>query len=830
MKYDFDIEGMTCAACSARVEKAVSALEKINKCSVNLLTNQMTAEGDIDYKEIIEAVKKAGYGASLRGDKKSESPKETNEFSLLKSRLLSSLVFLFAIMYVSMGHSMLGAPLPVFLASNPVSLGIIQLMLSGIVIFINRSFFIRGTKAVLNKSPNMDTLVAMGSGVSFVYSVVILFLMSEAQMSGNTALCHKYLHGLYFEPAAMIVTLITVGKMLESYSKGKSTNAIKSLMKLLPKKATVVRGEKEVTIDAKDLIEGDVFIVRPGESIPTDGIVIEGKSSVDESMLTGESIPVDKTTGQNVIGATINKFGFMKCRATKIGSDTDLSKIIKLVTDASASKAPIAKIADKVSGIFVPAVVLISVITAIVWALLGEDTGFVLARSISVLVISCPCALGLATPVAVMVGSGVGAKSGILFKNAEALEQTGKVKVCVFDKTGTLTEGKPSVCDVIAFDPFDRDTLLKYAYSLEAKSEHPLAGAIVDYCKDAEAIEGENFKIHPGNGLEAQIDGKLVCGGNYEFISKCALVSEEIKKKADALSKDGKTTLYFSCEDMLVGIIAVSDVLKPESKDAISKLKKMGIRTVMLTGDNELCAKAIAKECKVDDVISGVKPDEKANYIRELCRTQRVCMVGDGINDAPALTYATVGIAIGKGTDIAIESADVVLSGNSLLGVVSSLELSRKVMRNIKQNLFWAFIYNVIGIPLAAGVWIPLTGWELNPMFGALCMSLSSFCVVSNSLRLFKVKLTFNKKSAEDAEKINYKIKKENFKMEKTVKIEGMMCPHCEARVKEALLKLDGVESVVASHETNSAILSLSKDVSDMLIKETIEQQGYKVV
>ncbi|MBQ4630406.1 MAG: heavy metal translocating P-type ATPase [Clostridia bacterium] len=838
MKYKFDITGMSCAACSARIEKAVSSLESVKSCSVNLLTNSMTVDTQTDASSIIMAVEKAGYGALLSGQKSQNTANDENrEFTLLKNRLISSVIFLIVLMYISMGHMMFGLPAPLFIARNPVNGAIVQLVLAGIILFINRKFFVSGFKGLINKAPNMDTLVAIGSGASFVYSIAALFLMSEAQRNGDVHLVHSYAHELYFEASAMILTLITVGKMLEAYSKGKTTNAIKELMALTPKKATLIRDGAETVIDADELKPGDIVLVRPGESIPADGVIVEGESSVDESMLTGESIPVDKSIGDVVSGATINRFGFIKCRITAVGDETSLAKIIKLVADASAMKAPIAKIADKVSGVFVPVVIVVAVITGIVWALLGKDFGFCLARAISVLVISCPCALGLATPVSVMVGSGAGAKHGILFKSARALEQIGKIKVCMFDKTGTMTSGKPSVTDVVVAEGESEKELLTVACSLEKKSEHPLAHAIIEYCKQKSIFGDEvtGFEVHPGNGLSAKIDGKIYYGGNYGFISNFISISSDAKSVADKMASMGKTPLYFCSADRFLGLIFAADTLKADTSQSIEEIRNMGIKTVMLTGDNEVTAKAIADLSGVDEVIAGVTPDQKETHVKKYAGDGFVCMVGDGINDAPALTTATVGIALGAGTDVAIESADVVLSQSSLSGVVSAIKLGKKTLSNIKQNLFWAFIYNIIGIPLASGVWIGLTGWEMNPMFGAAAMSLSSFCVVSNALRLSRVKITKKNPTValhgecKENCPINNNNEKENNVMKKEVKIEGMMCPHCEARVKQVLGELDGVESVEASHETKLATLTLSKDVSDELIKSTIEAQGYSL-
>ena len=801
----YTITGMSCAACSAKVEKVVSKVSGVENCSVNLLTNTMTVDGNASESDIISAVVHAGYGAYKKGEKATSDNNKNDDFAKLKSRLITSLVFLIILMYVSMGHAMWGFPLPAFFEGNHIAVGILQLVLSGIILVINQKFFINGFKGLLNKSPNMDTLVALGSGVSFIYSIAILFLMTKG--------ISHLLHELYFESAAMILVLITVGKMLESYSKGKTTNAINSLMKLAPETAVIDDDGKEKIISVKDLKIGDIFIVRPGESIPADGEIVEGLSAIDESMLTGESIPVDKTVGSTVSAATVNQSGFIKVKTTSVGNDTFLAQIIKLVTDASASKAPIAKIADKVSGIFVPIVLGISAITFIVWLILGENFGFALTRAISVLVISCPCALGLATPVAIMVGSGVGAKNGILFKTASSLEHTSKITKVVFDKTGTITKGKPEVTDIIPNECTEEE-LLSIAYSLEKKSEHPLSYAVVKYAesKNAEFFETEDFSVVAGNGVAGKISKIPVCGGNADFIRMFTGIPEKLLSDAEILAQNGKTPMFFSLGDKCIGIIAVADTIKEDSVDAIAKLHSMGIKTVMLTGDNEMTAKSIAKEVGIDEVVAKVLPDGKALEIKNLQANDKVMMVGDGINDSPALTQADIGVAIGTGTDIAINSADIVLMSSSLTNIPNAIYLSRKVLKNIKENLFWAFIYNIIGIPLAAGTLMGL-GLELSPMFGAAAMSLSSFCVVSNALRLNFVK--FNKK--------------ENKTMKRTLTIEGMMCPHCEANVKKGLEALDGVVCVTPDHKSKTAIVELSKEVPCEVLKKTVEDLGYTV-
>jgi Cu2+-exporting ATPase len=829
----FDITGMSCAACSARVEKAVSSVDGVSSCAVSLLTNSMGVEGSASNDEIIKAVEKAGYGASLKGKEKSEkksdflSDKETPK---IRRRLIASIVFLLPLMYVSMGHMMFGFPLPAFLEGNHIAMGLCQMILAAIVMVINQRFFISGFKGLIHRAPNMDTLVALGSGASFVYSVYSLFVMSSAQLKGDTQLVLSCMDNFYFESAAMILTLITVGKLLEAYSKGKTTNALKGLMGLSPKTATVIRNGEEFVIGVDELAVGDVFIVKAGESVPIDGVVIEGEGSLDESVLTGESIPVDKAEGANVFGGTINLSGFIKCKATRVGENTTLSQIIKMVSDAAATKAPIAKLADKVSGIFVPVVMVIALITLAIWLVIGKEFPYALSRGISVLVISCPCALGLATPVAVMVGSGVGAKGGILFKNAASLEEAGRINIVALDKTGTITKGEPKVCDIIPVQDITEENLLKLAYSLEIKSAHPLAKAINDYAaeKGISEYESKDFKTLSGSGISAVINGKQCFAGSAKFISSKAELSDENKAQVSSLSENGKTPLLFSIEDKLIGIIAVADAVKPDSKKAIGELKNMGIRVVMLTGDNKNTARAIANEVGVDEVVSEVLPGDKEGVIRKLQEFGRVAMVGDGINDAPALTRADIGIAINAGADIAIDAAEIVLMNNSLLDVPAAIRLSRKTLKNIYENLFWAFIYNIIGIPLAAGAFIALTGWTLSPMFGAAAMSLSSFCVVSNALRLnlFNIK---NSKRDKKIKQTEIQLTEEKA-MTKTVKIEGMMCMHCEAAVKKALEALSQVDEAAVSHEAGEAILTLNDDISNETIKETVEALEYKVV
>lgn len=827
----FNVTGMSCAACSSRVEKAVSKVEGVQSCSVSLLTNSMGVEGSASDESIIAAVEKAGYGASVAGAEKKQSV-ETDQLKdkdtpVLMHRLIASVGFLVVLMYISMGHMMWGWPLPAFFADNHIAMGLAQLLLCVIIMVINQKFFISGFKGLIHRSPNMDTLVALGSGASFVYSVYALFAMTDAQVKGNAELVMSYMHEFYFESAAMILTLITVGKMLEAHSKGKTTNALKALLNLSPKKATLLIDGKETEVTVDKVKKGDVFVVRPGESIPVDAEITDGSTAVDESALTGESIPVDKTVGDSVSAGTINKSGFIKCSATAVGEDTALSQIIKMVSDAAATKAPVAKIADKVSGVFVPAVIVIALITIAVWLLCGQTVGYALARGISVLVISCPCALGLATPVAIMVGNGMGARKGILFKTAASLEEAGKTQIAVLDKTGTITKGEPKVTDIIPLEITENE-LLKYAYSIEVKSEHPLAKAIIVKAEELSLnpYEVTDFKAESGNGLSAEYNGKRIIGGSKKYISSIIGISNDILSKADKLSEEGKTPLFFMLDNKLLGIIAVADVIKEESPKAIKQLQNMGIKVVMLTGDNERTAKAVGKLAGVDEVIAGVMPDGKEKVVAELKKQGKVLMVGDGINDAPALTRADIGMAIGSGTDIAIDAADVVFMKSKLTDVPAAVRLSRKTLRNIHENLFWAFIYNVIGIPLAAGVWIPLLGWQLNPMFGAAAMSLSSFCVVTNALRLNFFDITNPKKDR----KIKYKSKKDDNAMTKTMKIDGMMCSHCEGRVKQSLEGLAQVSQAEVSHEKGTAVVTLTAEVSNDVLKKTVEDQGYKVI
>lgn len=829
----YNIKGMSCAACSARVEKAVLKVSGVTSCSVSLLTNSMSVEGTASEKDIIDAVENAGYGASIKGADNNESRTEEAEDALkdketpiMKKRLAASLVFLAVLMYFSMGHMMFDFPIPHFFAENHTANGLLQLLLTVAVMIINQKFFINGFKSVIHGSPNMDTLVALGSGASFAWSVFALFKMLDAQEIGNHSAQMEWMNELYFESAAMILTLITVGKMLEARSKGKTTDALKGLMRLAPKNATLIQDGKEINVPVSAVVKGDIFAVKPGESIPVDGIVVSGTSAVDESALTGESIPVDKAKGDSVSAATINQSGYITCEAVRVGEDTTLSQIIKMVGDAAATKAPIAKAADKVSGIFVPAVIGIAALTVILWLAFGETFGYALARGISVLVISCPCALGLATPVAIMVGSGVGAKNGILFKTAASLETAGKVGTVVLDKTGTITNGAPKVTDIIPCMA-DENELLKYAYSLEKKSEHPLAKAIIEKAKSSKIDyeEVEDFEALSGNGLCAKVGDSRLTGGNLKFTEKETEIKNDVKEKISALSEEGKTPLLFAKDGALLGIIAVADTIKEDSPEAIKQLQGMGIRVVMLTGDNEKTANSIGKKVGVDEVIAGVLPDGKEKVISELMKNEKVAMVGDGINDAPALTRADIGIAIGAGTDIAIDAADVVLMKSRLSDVPAAIRLSRATLRNIHQNLFWAFLYNTIGIPLAAGAFIPIFGWKLNPMFGAAAMSLSSFCVVSNALRLNLLKIHSNKND----KRIKLK-KKEKKKMTKTMKIEGMMCGHCEARVKSTLEAIGEVETAAVSHETDSAVVTLSAPIDDAVLKNAIEAQGYKVV
>ena len=853
----YTVTGMSCAACSARVEKAVSKVDGVTSCSVSLLTNSMGVEGSATDAQIVEAVEQAGYGASPKGTAtESENDKANNSLEQLKvaqdalvdretpklvNRLIASLIFLVVLMYFSMGHMMWGWPLPEFFNGNHVAMGLLQLLLTVAVMVINQKFFISGFKGLIHGAPNMDTLVALGSAASFGYSVYALFAMTAAQVNGDMDAVMSYMHEFYFESAAMILALITVGKMLEAHSKGKTTDALKSLMQLAPKTATVVRDgvEQEISVDA--VKKGDIFVVRPGENIPVDGEIIDGTTAVNESALTGESIPVDKQPKDAVSAATVNQSGFIKCRATRVGEDTTLSQIIQMVSDAAATKAPIAKIADRVSGVFVPAVIAIAIITIIAWLIAGETVGFALARGISVLVISCPCALGLATPVAIMVGNGKGAKSGILFKTAASLEATGRTQIVALDKTGTITSGEPKVTDIVPDETFFEGTgnnagkLLAIAASVEAKSEHPLAKAIMERAKTDEIAVAEvtDFSAVVGNGLTAILAGKMIKAGNLAFVSKFVKVSDDMRAKAVEFSKEGKTPLFFAADDRLCGIIAVADTIKEDSPEAVRQLKNMGIRVVMLTGDNEQTANAIGKQAGVDEVIAGVLPDGKEAVIRKLKKQGRVAMVGDGINDAPALTRADIGIAIGAGSDVAIDAADVVLMKSRLIDVPAAVRLSRATLTNIHENLFWAFFYNVIGIPLAAGLWYPLLGWKLNPMFGAAAMSLSSFCVVTNALRLNLCRVydpKHDRKAKPDRKsKTDKPNESEEKSMTKTMNIEGMMCGHCEARVKKALEALDAVSEAAVSHESGTAVVTLSSDISDEKLKETVEAEDYKV-
>ena len=839
----YNVTGMTCAACQARVEKVVSKVPGVTSVSVSLLTNSMGVEGTALSTDIVAAVEKAGYHASVKGAEKessqgAEALADTETPKLLK-RLIISLIFLMPLMYLSMGHMMWNWPLPGFLNNNHVGMGLAQLLFTVIIMVINQRFFISGFTSLIHRAPNMDTLVAMGATAAFSYSTYALFAMTVAQTAGNNKLVMSYMHEFYFESAAMILTLITLGKTLEAYSKGKTTDALKSLMNLAPKMATVVRNGQEQIISAEQVKKGDIFLVKPGESIPVDGIVLEGNSAIDEAALTGESIPVDKAEGDNVSAATINQSGFLKCEATRVGEDTTLSQIIKMVSDAAATKAPIAKIADKVSGIFVPAVITIAVITIIGWLLAGQTVGFALARGISVLVISCPCALGLATPVAIMVGNGVGAKNGILFKTAVSLEEAGKVDIVALDKTGTITTGQPKVTDIFPADGISEKELLEAAFALEKKSEHPLAKAIVEYGNEKKFTVPvvEDFQAVPGNGLTGTLNNKTLIGGNLLFIEKSLSISEKIKHSAEQLASAGKTPLFFAKENRLLGMIAVADVIKEDSPQAIKELKAMGIHVVMLTGDNERTAKAIGEQAGVDNVIAGVLPDGKESVIRALGEKGKVAMVGDGINDAPALTRADVGIAIGAGTDVAMDAADIVLMKSKLADVPAAIRLSRGVLRNIHENLFWAFFYNTIGIPLAAGLLIPVLGWKLNPMFGAAAMSLSSFCVVTNALRLNLLNIRSTKKDKKKQKAIDVSIininnneKKEVNEMTKTMNIKGMMCGHCEAAVKKALEALPEVASAEVSHEKGTAVVTLEKEIADDVLKKTVEDKDYEVV
>lgn len=864
----YTVTGMSCAACSARVEKAVSKVAGVQSCSVSLLTNSMGVEGSASADEVIRAVEEAGYGASVKGIRSAADSARTasayreqeemlrdKETPVLKRRLWYSIGFLIVLMYFSMGHMMWDFPVPQVLADNHVAMGLIQLLLTAAVMVVNQKFFISGFKSLWHRAPNMDTLVALGSTAAFVYSTYALFAMTDAQMRSDHQAVMGYMHEFYFESAAMILTLITVGKMLEARSKGRTTDALKGLMKISPKTAVVVRGGSETKVPVEDVVVGDLFVVRPGESIPVDGIVLEGTSAVNEAALTGESIPVDKQAGDRVSAATVNQSGFIKCRASRVGEDTTLSQIIRMVSDAAATKAPIAKVADRVSGVFVPAVITVALITIFVWLAAGQTVGFALARGISVLVISCPCALGLATPVAIMVGNGMGAKNGIMFKTAVSLEEAGKVSIVALDKTGTITSGEPKVTDIIPADGVSADELVALAYALEQKSEHPLARAVNEYARayfaekqnEADlAAEVSDFRALPGNGLTGVVDGRLVYGGNAKFIEEKLAVSkhgilQDFVQRAEKLAEQGKTPLFFAqgrtgetqSADVLMGMIAVADVIKEDSRQAVEELQGMGIRVVMLTGDNERTARAIGKQAGVDEVIAGVLPDGKESVIRSLMEKGRTVMVGDGINDAPALTRADIGIAIGAGTDIAIDAADVVLMKSSLRDVPAAIRLSRQTLRNIHENLFWAFFYNIIGIPLAAGVWIPLFGWQLNPMFGAAAMSLSSFCVVTNALRLNLVDIysaKHDRKRHMAAGKSGHTKKEGEKKMTKTMKIEGMMCGHCEARVKKCLEALEQVTEAVVSHEAGTAVLTLNAEISDEILKKTVEDQDYKVI
>ena len=834
------VTGMSCAACSARVEKAVSKVEGVSSCSVSLLTNSMGVEGTAKPEDIIAAVEAAGYGASVKGesgqkgrgpeDKAGEELLADRETPVLKRRLAASLGFLIVLMYVSMGHMMWGWPLPEILAENHVAVGLVQLLLTGIVMVINQKFFISGFKSLWNKAPNMDTLVALGSGASFLYSVYALFAMTDAQMRGDMAGVMEYMHEFYFESAAMILTLITVGKMLEARSKGKTTDALKNLMKLAPKTAVVWRNGEEMEISIDQVAKGDVFLVRPGGNIPVDGVILEGNSAVDESALTGESMPVDKTAGDKVFAATLNQSGFIRCQASRVGEDTTFSQIIQMVSDAAATKAPIAKAADRVSGIFVPAVIGIALVTAAGWMIAGQSFGFALARGISVLVISCPCALGLATPVAIMVGNGVGAKNGILFKTAAALEEAGKTEIIALDKTGTITMGEPHVTDLLPSSGVTEEELLSLAASLEKKSEHPLARAVMRRAEELElkSEEADEFEALVGSGVAASLKGRRLLGGSLSFMSGRISVSEAVKRQAESLAEQGKTPLLFAENETLAGMIAVADVIKEDSPQAVRELQNMGIHVVMLTGDNEKTARAIGRQAGVDEVIAGVLPDGKEAVIRKLKEKGKTAMVGDGINDAPALTRADMGIAIGAGTDVAIDAADVVLMKSRLSDVPAAIRLSRGTLRNIHENLFWAFFYNAVGIPLAAGLFIPLFGWKLNPMFGAAAMSLSSFCVVSNALRLNFLSIRDGAKDKKMKTK-RREAEKEKKEMEKTMKIEGMMCGHCEARVKKTLEAIPGVEAAEVSHEKGTAVVKMASEVADDVLKKAVEDQDYQV-
>ncbi|MGM9681149.1 MAG: heavy metal translocating P-type ATPase [Eubacteriales bacterium] len=832
----YNVTGMSCAACSARVEKAVSAVPGVTSCSVSLLTNSMGVEGTASPDAIIKAVRNAGYGASVKGAKsagKEDDPLADHETPALRRRLIASLIFLVVLMYFSMGHMMWGWPLPPFYNDNHVAMGLTQLLLTAIIMVINQKFFISGFKGLIHRAPNMDTLVALGATAAFGYSTYALFAMTRAQADMDMDAVMKYMMEFYFESAAMILTLITVGKMLEAHSKGRTTSALRSLMELSPDSATLLVDGVETVVPVEQVKIGDFFAVKPGERIPVDGTVREGSSAVDESALTGESIPVDKTAGASVSAGTVNRSGYLVCEASRVGEDTTLSGIIRMVSDAAATKAPIAKIADKVSGVFVPVVIAIALVTATVWLIAGQSAGYALARGISVLVISCPCALGLATPVAIMVGNGVGVRGGILFKTAEALENTGKTEIVVLDKTGTITKGQPAVTDLLPAEGVTEEKLLRLAAALEKHSEHPLAKAVLDHAAETlsdEIPEVSDFTVLPGNGLSARLGGTLLVGGSLRYLDSLVTVPDDLRDQANRLSEEGKTPLLFAGDGALLGMIAVADVIKEDSPQAVAMLKNMGIRVVMLTGDNERTAKAIGRLAGVDEVVAGVLPDGKEAEVARLCQSGRVAMVGDGINDAPALTRADTGIAIGAGTDVAIDAADVVLMNSRLTDVPAAIRLSRRTLINIRENLFWAFIYNVIGIPLAAGVFIHLLGWELNPMFGAAAMSLSSFCVVTNALRLNFVKIHDPKHDRKRFGKNHKKQNKENETMEKTLKIEGMMCSHCEATVKKALEAIPGVESAVVSHESGTAVVTLKSEVADRKLTKAVEGAGYKVL
>ena len=835
----YTVTGMSCAACAARVEKAVSGVKGVTSCSVSLLTDSMGVEGTADAGEIIAAVRDAGYGAAPKKGNKERNARsfsdgdalKDRETPVLKKRLTASLGFLIVLMYVSMGHMMWGWPLPSFFDNNHVATGLLQLLLAAAVMVINQRFFISGFKSLWHRAPNMDALVALGAAAAFGYSTFALFAMTDAQVRGDADAVMSCMHEFYFESAAMILALISLGKMLEARSKGKTTDALKSLMKLAPKTATLLRDGTEISVPVEQVAKGDVFVVRPGENIPVDGTVLDGNSAVDESTLTGESIPADKTAGSTVSAGTLNQSGFIRCEATRVGEDTTLSQIIQMVSDAAATKAPIAKVADKVSGVFVPAVMAIAAVTVIAWLIAGQTVGFALARGISVLVISCPCALGLATPVAIMVGSGMGAKNGILFKTAVSLEETGKTQIVALDKTGTITQGEPRVTDMIPVNGSSEKELLSLACALEKKSEHPLARAINQKAEQygLTAEEAEQFKALPGSGLTASLDGAVLLGGSYKFISEQIHVPDEIKGKSERLSEEGKTPLFFARDGELCGIIAVADVIKADSPQAIKEMRNMGIRVVMLTGDNERTAKAIGAKAGVDEVIAGVLPDGKESAIRELKQKGKVIMVGDGVNDAPALTSADIGIAIGAGADVAVDAADVVLMKSRLSDVPAAIRLSRATLRNIHENLFWAFIYNIIGIPLAAGVFIGVLGWQLNPMFAAAAMSLSSFSVVTNALRLNFFRMHDPKRDHKIRNKLKTTTEKETKTMEKTLKIEGMMCGHCEMHTKKALEALDGVKTAEVSHEAGTAVVSLEKEIPDDVLKQAVADQGYKV-